>query len=98
MLALFFFIFSFSIWAAIWMIVVKKRGALNLVVANLLGAIAGFVAFFFTVLLLPTLPVSSSHDTSTDSAATMTAPEPALPKIPHPDRHPSEPIRSSESL
>ncbi|WOE78471.1 hypothetical protein RZO07_24745 [Pseudomonas protegens] len=98
MLALLFFIFSFSVWAAVWVIVVKKRGALKLVLANLLGAIAGFIAFFFTVLLLPTLPVPSTLGTSVDSASTRFATEPKPPKVSLPDRHPDAPIKSSESL
>lgn len=48
---------SFAVWIVVWVLVVKKRGRLNKLMANLIGAIAGLVVS--TLFLNAVLPESA---------------------------------------
>lgn len=61
---------SFALWIGIWILVVKKRGRLRKVPANLIGAIAGFIgATLFLAAVLPEPPHAESSAASKASAA-----------------------------
>lgn len=65
---------SFAIWIGIWVLVVKKRGRLGKVPANLLGAVAGLICS--TLFLSAVLP----EPTQTESAAARGAATPSQPQ------------------
>ena len=59
---------SFAVWIVVWVFVVKKRGRLNKVLANLIGAIAGLVVS--TLFLKVVLPESAYTESATSREST----------------------------
>lgn len=58
-----------SIWAGVWVIVVKKRGRFGRLPANLAGAVAGFIAFIVALTVFPTMPYKTPTISSLSTPA-----------------------------